>query len=70
MPVLVVRRDLHSSYYFFTEITMKSNDVDFIVDRRIRERRHGLLLAQIETRAGDRREEPPRTWTREGFLIR
>ncbi len=69
MPAMIVRRGLDPSYYFFTEITVRSNNVAFIVDRRLRERRLGLLQAESDARVGERRGEPPPSWTQDGFMV-
>jgi len=69
MPAMIVQRGLDPSYYFFTAVTMKSNDMAFIVDRRLRERRLADLPADVEGRAGERRGEPPASWARDGFMV-
>ena len=69
MRAMIVPRGLDPSYYFFTEITAKANEMAFIVDRRADERRRPAPAADLERRASDRRAEPPASWAREGFIV-
>ena len=68
MRAMIVPRGLDPSYYFFTEITAKANDMAFIVDRRAGERRRAAPAADLERRARDRRAEPPASWPQEGVI--
>jgi hypothetical protein len=69
MNAMIVLRGLDPSYYFFTEITAKANDMVLIVDRRDNERRVRVLHTHIEQRAKERRRPPPATWSRDGFMV-
>jgi hypothetical protein len=66
---MIVPRGLDPSYYFFTEITAKANEMAFIVDRRAGERRQTAPAADLERRARERRAELPASWTQKGFIV-
>jgi hypothetical protein len=68
MKTMIVPRGLDPSYYFFTEITAKANEMAFVIDRRDGERRRAAQSADLERRARDRRAEPPAGWPQEGFI--
>ena len=57
MKTLVLRRGLDSSYYFYLSIFARANDLELLVDRRIRERRSAAQSSALERRGGDRRRE-------------
>jgi hypothetical protein len=69
MRAMIVPRGLDPSYYFFTEITAKANEMAFIIDRRAGERRQVAPAADLERRARERRTAPPAGWPQDGFIV-
>jgi hypothetical protein len=69
MQTMILRRGLDRWYYFYAEITAKANGMTVIIDRRLRERRLGVLRTDLERRAIERRGVPPGTWASEGFMF-
>jgi hypothetical protein len=59
--ILVVRRGLGSSYYFYLSVFARENDFELLVDRRIGERRSPSQSSAVSRRSGERRRHGPPT---------
>ena len=69
VKTIIVRRGFDHWYYFYLEITAKSNGTTVIIDRRRGERRLGVTKIGFERRAVERRADPPGSWLEEGVMF-
>ncbi|MEX2016322.1 MAG: hypothetical protein WD873_06755 [Candidatus Hydrogenedentales bacterium] len=67
--LMIVRRGLSPSFYFFCHVFAKEHNLAVVPDRRVRDRRRRQrATATIDRRALERRGEPVR-WPFEDFII-
>jgi hypothetical protein len=55
---VVVPRGLSPAYYFYMEVFARTNELGFVVDRRVADRRRYGTDIAMERRATDRRGGP------------
>lgn len=67
--LMIVRRGLSPSFYFFCQVFAKEHNLVVVPDRRAHDRRRReRATPTIDRRAQDRRGEPPR-WRSEDFIV-
>jgi hypothetical protein len=67
--LMIVRRGLSPSYYFFCRVFAKERNLAVVPDRRMRDRRrHQRATPTIDRRAQDRRGDPV-NWPVEDFIV-
>jgi hypothetical protein len=67
MPIL--RRGLSPEYYFYVKIFARQNGLDFLIDRRVADRRRGAGHVSQNRRSTDRRGPLPSTWNQADIVL-
>jgi hypothetical protein len=66
--LMVVQRDHHDRFRFLRS-TFAERSVEVVWDRRSADRRKSSEGPAVDRRSGDRRHEPPASWSNLGFLV-
>jgi hypothetical protein len=67
--IAILRRGLSSEYYFYLEVFASQNGLDFLIDRRVAERRRSAGHVSQNRRSTDRRGPLPSSWNQADIVV-